>query len=194
MVEKMTEKLVLQMQKNNLISPLESEQYKYVLLALSESFITIVTILFLGMFLGQVIPTICFLFFFLSLRKRTGGYHLGKFWQCYFGTAILYVAVVGFVKLFSEKTIILYIILFCSAVLIEVIGTVNHPNMDMDYLELRGAKKAARLTVLLELMVILIFELLKVDRIYINYMSMAIILCAILLLLAKLLKQERRVP
>ena len=181
------------MQKNNLISPLEIEQYTYALLTLTESFIAVATILLLGMLFGKMIPTICFLFFFLSLRKHTGGYHLNKFWQCYLGTAILYIAVVEFVKLLSEKTIILYGILSCSVILIEVIGTVNHPNMDMDFLELRESKKAARLTVILELMAILLFELLKVDRIYINYMSMAIILCAILLLLAKILKQERRV-
>lgn len=77
-----------------------------------------------------------------------------------------------------------------SAMLIVFLGTVNHPNMDMDKSELREAKKAARLLVILEVAVIAVLIYLGISNLYISYMAVAIILCASLLILAKILKQE----
>ena len=72
-------------------------------------------------------------------------------------------------------------------------GTINHPNMDMDKNELRGSKKAARLLVLMEVMIIAALVYLKANTLYIGYMSMAIILCAFLMCLARIIKQEVKV-
>lgn len=73
---------------------------------------------------------------------------------------------------------------------ILVIGTVNHPNIRMNALELSESKKAARILVILQGSVIYFFVFLKSDMLYIYYMSIAIILCATLLCLSKILKQE----
>ena len=72
-------------------------------------------------------------------------------------------------------------------------GTINHPNMDMSKSELRESKKAARLLILIEVMIIAVLVYLKADLLYIGYMSVAIILCAFLMCLAKIIKQEVRV-
>ena len=69
-------------------------------------------------------------------------------------------------------------------------GTINHPNMDMNKSELRKSQKAARLLVFVETMVIAVLVFLKADLLYIGYMSMAVILCAFLMCLAKIIKQE----
>ena len=72
-------------------------------------------------------------------------------------------------------------------------GTINHPNMDMSKSELRESKKAARLLILIEVMIIAVLVYLKADLLYIGYMSVAIILCAFLMCLAKIIKQEVKV-
>ena len=69
-------------------------------------------------------------------------------------------------------------------------GTINHPNIDINKSELQESKKAARLIVLMEVMIIAALVYLKVDIPYTGYMSMAIILCAFLMCLAKIIKQE----
>lgn len=190
MVDKMVTKLVDSLQEDDLIIPSDREYYKYALLTMIEGGITVTTILFLGLVCRQIIPTVCFLFFFLSLRKRTGGFHADKFWQCYLGTIATYIAIVAIAGILSANPVVMYVLLFCSVLWIEIIGTVNHPNMNMDVYEFCEAKRAARTIVLLELMVILMLIWLGFSGLYVSYMSLAIILCAILLCLAKILKQE----
>ena len=190
MIEKMALKIVNQMEMEKIISKSRCEYYEYALISMVEHAITVGTMLLLGLVFTQFLPTICFMFFFFSLRKRTGGFHANKFWQCYLGTVITYIVVMRIVPVICIKQTEMYGILFFAVVLICIIGTINHPNIDMSKSELRESKKAARLIVLMEVMIIAVLVYLKVDILYIGYMSVAIILCAILMCLAKLIKQE----
>ena len=80
-------------------------------------------------------------------------------------------------------------LLFAMSV-IGIIGTVNHPNMHMDSAELAESKKEARIILLLEGSIIYCCVLLGAHLIFISYMAIAVILCAALLCIAKILKQE----
>ena len=190
MIEKMALKIVNQMEKEKIISKSRCEYYEYALISMVEHAITVGTMLLLGLVFTQFLPTICFMFFFFSLRKRTGGFHANKFWQCYLGTVITYIVVIRIVPVICINQIEMYGILFFAVVLICIIGTINHPNIDMSKSELRESKKAARLIVLMEVVIIVVLVYLKVDILYIGYMSVAIILCAFLMCLAKIIKQE----
>lgn len=90
----------------------------------------------------------------------------------------------------------MYALLLLAVFVVEVIGTVNHPNIDFDENELREAKKAARLLVLIEtgiIAVFAVFAVFKMNQLYVSYMSIAIILCSSLMCLAKIIKQEVKV-
>lgn len=76
---------------------------------------------------------------------------------------------------------------------IEVFGTVNHPNINLDKNELRETKKAARLLVLIEIGIIAVLIMLKINQLYVSYMSIAIIMCSFFMCLAKIIKQEVKV-
>ncbi len=190
MVAKIALKLVSWMETEKMIGKNEKVYYEYALITMIERIITIGTVLLVGMVFRQVIPTICFLVFFLSLRKRTGGYHADKFWQCYFMTIITYIVVMQFSLFLFENPAIMYSMLFFAVITIGVIGTVNHPNMDMDRKELQEVKKVARLCVFIETVIIVLLIVLKIEGLYVCYMSSAIILCAALLYVAKIAKQE----
>ena len=193
MVEKIVMKLVAQMEDRKIIEKTSRDYYESVLITLIEHLIGVGTMLIIGIFFKQFMPTVIFLIFFLSLRKRTGGYHADKFWQCYLMTIITYIGIIQIVTVLSEKTFIMYLILLFAVLAIEIIGTVNHPNIDMDESELYENKKAARLLVLMEAAVIVLLIVLEINQIYVSYMSIAIILCAFLMCLAKILKQEVKV-
>ncbi|MDE6641733.1 MAG: accessory gene regulator B family protein [Acetatifactor sp.] len=193
MIDKIAIKLANRMKENDLISASEGEYYEYALITLMERGITVSTILLLGLLCRQFLPTICFLVFFLSLRKRTGGFHAEKFWQCYLGTAITFVAVVGVAERLSGETSIMLGLLGCSVILIEVIGTINHPNMDMNVIELQEAKKSARIMALLEVAIIVMLVSFGFNGLCVTYMTIAVVLCAILLCFAKIIKQEVKV-
>lgn len=190
MIEKMALKIVNQMEMQKIISKSNCEYYEYALIGMVEHAITVGTMLLLGLIFRQFLPTICFIVFFLSLRKRTGGFHAGKFWQCYLGTVIIFSAVIQIVPMLCRNPAVMYAMLFLAIVLICIMGTINHPNMDMSKSELQESKKAARLLVLMEVMIIAVLIYLKADILYIGYMSVAIILCAFLMCLAKIIKQE----
>lgn len=193
MIEKMVLNLVSQMETKKMINEADSEHYKYALITMTEHTITVGTMLLIGLVFHQLMPTICFMVFFLSLRKRTGGYHADKFWQCYLVTVIIYVAIIQVATVLSENPVAIYALLFSAALVIGIIGTVNHPNMDMDKDELQESKKAARLCVLMEVSVIVALIALKIDNLYVSYMSLAVILCASLLCVAKVMNQEVKV-
>lgn len=193
MIEKMVLNLVSQMESKKMIDKADSEYYVYALVTMTEHTITVGTLLLIGLVFNQFIQTICFLVFFLSLRKRTGGYHADKFWQCYLVTVIIYIAIIQAAVVLSRNSVTVYVMLFFAVLVIGVIGTVNHPNMDMDKDELQESKKAARLCVFMEASVIAALIAFKINGLYVNYMSLAIILCASLLCVAKVIKQEVKV-
>ncbi len=63
------------------------ECYEYALLRLIETSLSMITVLLIGFVFGHPIQMGIFSLFFLLLRRRTGGFHCGKFWQCYLATA-----------------------------------------------------------------------------------------------------------
>ena len=190
MIEKIAIDLVDQMTETKLIHKDMAERYIYVAICWMEKFITIGTIILISIAVEKFLPTLFFLIFFLGLRKRTGGYHLDKFYQCYLASVLSYLVILGIsTSLVGYPQLILGILLFAMSV-IGIIGTVNHPNMHMDSAQLAESKKEARNILLLEGSIIYCCVLLGADLIFISYMAIAVILCAALLCIAKILKQE----
>ena len=190
MIERIAINLVAQMTEERLIHKDMEERYVYVAVSWIEKFITVISIVVISIVVKQLLPTLFFLLFFLGLRKRTGGYHLNKFYQCYLSTIASYLAVLMIsvnAESYFKLMLAIWLLATCTIV---IIGTVNHPNIHMDSEELTESKKAARMIVLLEGSIILFCVLLGADITFISYMSMAVILCALLLCVAKILKQE----
>lgn len=192
MVGKTAVRMIKQMTREELIDVSQQEHYVYALITIMESAITISVIFGISLLAKKVVPTAVFLFFFLALRKRTGGYHMWSFGKCLWGTIGIYLMILGGISDLVKIPQVLFGLLAVAACLIEWIGTVNHPNMDYDDQELREMKKSARLMTALEVCIIAFCYILKVDMLLIGYMSCGIILCAILVCIAKLSGQEVR--
>lgn len=156
----------------------------------SESSGIISSIIVISLMFHKLLPTIFFLVFFLELRKRTGGYHLDKFYRCYLASIVSYLVIVIISEKLSEHPQWLFAIVLLAITGIGLIGTANHPNMHMTSDELMESKKSARTIVLLEGCIILGCVLLDADMVYVSYMAIAVILCAALLCIAKIFKQE----
>ncbi|MCH5258674.1 MAG: accessory gene regulator B family protein [Lachnospiraceae bacterium] len=193
MIEKLTNELVSQMTEAKLINEELEEYYAYVLISWIEKFITVGTIILISVAVHKLLPTMFFLLFFFALRKRTGGYHLNKFYQCYLATVASYISILGMSSVLANYPILLFAMLLWAIGIIEIIGTVNHPNMHMDSEELAELKASARIITLLEGVAICCFTILEADMVFISYMAIAVILCAALLCIAKITKQEVKV-
>lgn len=192
MLERFTVNLIDTMVTQKMISEDQKEDYEYAFLTLAERVITGASLLVVSLVMGTLVPMWLFLIFFLSLRKRTGGYHLNRFWMCYIGTIAISIGVIYIDPLLTENTYLMYGLLIVAMLVIFVIGTVNHPNVHMDCYELSESKKASRLLVVLECSVIAFFGFMGINKAYIGYMSMGVILCALLMCIAKITRQEVR--
>lgn len=190
MVESVVNVIISQMEKENLLSVEMKEHYEYALIIMIEKWMTILSILFISVLFGKSVPMLLFLGFFLTLRKRTGGFHANSFLQCYIGSLIISVATIFLCPVLENNMGVLYAMLVCAIVMISAAGTINHPGLALDEYELQESKRAARNMLCLESMILLAAITLDIRHIYICYMSMAIILCAILMCVAKILKQE----
>lgn len=168
------------------------EDYIYALQICVEKIISIGSILFISIFLECSFQTILFLIFFTGLRKRTGGYHASTFFFCYLETVGTYIIIFYINPILAENSLVLYVGVILASVIICLIGTVNHPCMHMSKEELLESRKTAQQVLGIELFVIFFAGLLNVEMIIISYMATAVMLCAILLVISKLLRQEVR--
>lgn len=190
MMEKKINVLADMLVEYNLIAVEQRDEYRYALVCLIENFITTGSILLISLLLGNVIPTIGFLVFFFSLRKRSGGYHVSTFGGCYIRTLITYGMVVWCSTWLGRNIHLLMALTVAAGICILVVGTVNHPNIHMGTEELQSAKKASRTMLILELAVIFSLVWINRDVVFVTYISIAVILCAVLLMTAKITGQE----
>lgn len=167
------------------------EEYIYVVEVLLEKAISFGTLIMLSFLFKNVLETIVFLFVFMNMRGRTGGFHMSSYGRCWISSIILYAAIVFIIMpLFSKIGIYSYFVFTGSIIIILIISTVNHPNMQLSDLELTESKKVARLIAGIHWVSLtaLFFGLPKNK--YVLWAMIADIICAILLAMAKLIKQE----
>ena len=183
----MTDAMVM---KKILISE-KRDLYAYILEVMIEKIITYSILIILSIIMHVTIPTIFFMVFFFSLRERTGGFHFNSFSKCLISTLVIYFLInTVLVTFFLSHTISMYVILCISALLIMYIANVNHPNLNLDADEVQDCKKSARTIVIAEMLCIILSISLNMNKVCIIYGSLAIIMCAILLSIAKITKQE----
>lgn len=169
----------------------QKEDYVYALVMTMETWISLTAIILIGICLRVFIPTLFFLVCLFAIKKRSGGFHAKKFGICFLVTVSTYIGFVIFLMPIMEKEIkVTYIVLAIAMVVLEMIGAVNHQNMNWSVEEYKESKNAARMVVAMEGMVIVCLIYLDANKEIIVFMAFAVILSAILLLLAKICKQE----
>lgn len=187
MIRKLAHKVVIKMIEENIIDILHAQFYEYAFVIKIESIITITTILAIAIYHKLVGPTILFLIFFLELRKRTGGYHAETFSRCYIMSNVIYLLFIKIIYpfLMKERMEIVLIWVSISSVLILILGTVNHPNWNLDYREYLQMSFSARKLICLEYFSVLLSFVFGIQKKYVILISFAIVLCAITMLLSK---------
>lgn len=192
-MECLVKKIVLRMEKRSLISYEQSENYTYVLQMKLENFVTVLCLLLLSYFFRVVIPTIFFLIAVAALKKRCGGFHASTFFRCLGSTIIIYIVFVKLLLGIMLGNMKLTTIIFLSAFLIvEVIGAINHLNINWNRKEFTQSKEIARMTAFMETLIIMLLLWLKANQTIIVFLMFAMMLSAFLLILAKIFREEVR--
>ncbi len=191
MVECFVEKIADKLIQYNYIETTQRDSYVYAMLMSFETWIVLSIIMLISVWFQEIIPTIFFLIFLFAIKKRSGGFHADSYKVCFLLTILIYVGFVCFLlPHMVDKMEITYVMLGVSIFILEVIGAVNHPNIDWDTEEYVASKSASRMAVVIESLIIGMLVYLEASNEVIVFMAFAVILSAFLLLLAKITKQE----
>lgn len=169
------------------------ELYTYVIETGIEKIITYTVLLILAIYLKLLFPSILFVTFFIILRGYTGGFHAHTYLGCFISSILMYLICVQVIAPFfiSEK-IYMYIGLLIIGIAIILLAPINHPNQNMNSDEIKKCKRGARLVMVLELGYIIVAIFLRINTVYIVMPFLGAMMCAVLLILAKIIRQEVR--
>lgn len=164
---------------------------KYLLQIWIEKILVCITLIVICAFEGVLLELIIFLAAYAGIRKYAGGYHANTFWKCYIGSIVLIVSTLELILPLCIRYMGVTVILFVlSVVVIVIIGNVNHPNMNYTVFESRETRRCAREMVALETACILSVAILGVESRYFISACLGVIICAILMIIAKAIRQE----
>ena len=143
--------------------------------------------LLLGKFWEGVLFTVCF----LMLRQATGGFHAKSFPGCFIGSiATVVLTLEVFLPLLAKYKIIFGLICIISIFCILLFAPVNHPDLMLTLEEQRKHRNWSRGILFMEIGAAGIGTILKMK--WQQYILMAIIICAVFIVKAKLIRQEVR--
>ncbi len=169
----------------------KEEQYTYGIEVAVEKLITYTILLFLALYLKLLIPSILFVVFFVTMRVRTGGFHANTYFCCFICTIVMYLSCTQVIApfLINERDY-MFLTLIITSILIFLLAPINHPNLNMDSVEIKRCKREARFALLIELEFIIVATCFGINIVYIVYPIMGMMMCAILLVIAKIIQQE----
>ena len=180
MLDQIIKNCLDQMQEKNLIMEDNREYYQYAMELLVEESLTVGTILVVIICMQE----------FVALRRRTGGFHMKTFKACYVATIGTFIGVLLVKNIMYTYSKLLLVFTCIAASYLLIVGTMNHPNIDMDKIELLASKKCARMVCIIELLMIIVgMQIRNFEEISIM-ISLAIILCSVSMKLAQLVRQK----
>lgn len=190
-MERIITNLVDSMVKQKYIDLTMREEYIYALTTYLEKWIVILSILTMSVFFNNTINAIIFMAAFFCLRKRTGGFHTSTFRSCYCLSLWTFGISIRIINIMSTYKFVSYIVYGTAVVIILIIGTVNHPNLDLSSKELIELAKAARLTLLVENGMMIFCMCYSQSGCAGEYMQYAVCVCAISMVISKYKKGGR---
>ena len=137
-----------------------------------------------------IIETLIFMITFLSMRKRTGGYHTERACTCMALSFMITCSLPAGLKYIQQMSdISKFIILLFISLIIYLFAPINHPNMNMSVEEIKGNKILAYRNYLVFVFAILFSDVFGAHKVS-NSIIYGLILSSISILIAKILKQE----
>lgn len=92
-MNKIAQKIVDILLEKNFLNKKRKEEYVYVVEILLEKSISLGILLILSVLFNNILQTIIFMFVFMNMRGRTGGFHMKSYESCLVSTIILYIVI-----------------------------------------------------------------------------------------------------
>uniref|UniRef100_UPI00405612B3 accessory gene regulator B family protein n=1 Tax=Agathobacter sp. TaxID=2021311 RepID=UPI00405612B3 len=125
MIERIAERTADKLIGYEYIDCSKREEYVYAMVMCMESWISILSIVLIGMLFRVLVPTIFFLVFFLAIKRRSNGYHAKTFQSCYlFSISVFLFFVAVLSPAMQCELYVTYVLFILSAIVILTIGAV----------------------------------------------------------------------
>lgn len=156
-----------------------------------EKIVTYLLLMGIAFFLGKPAEGLMFAICFVFLRQSTGGFHAKTFIGCLAGSVFsFYVAVEIIAVCLQRYVLISNSLLLMACISVFIWAPVNHPNLLLTEDEIKKNKLWSRSILFIEVCVVEIGYILHMQ--WQQYIVSAVILCAVFILIAKLIGQEVR--
>ena len=90
----LAQKITANLINRNLLSDDRKDEYVYVIETSLEKLISYAFILTIAVLTGTLVQSIIFLVLFVSIRGRTGGFHMNTYFKCLISTIVLYLLLI----------------------------------------------------------------------------------------------------
>lgn len=155
-----------------------------------QELITFATIILGVGYMTSIYMVCIFLFSFIFLRKRTGGYHCETSLACLITSIVVTYLNVYFlnylVLIRLEYFLTIYLI---SVTCILMLAPINHPNLNMSFDEMKGNKSKILIRLFIITLILILFLLLSQLESAVT-LIMSVVSVTISITLSKILKQE----
>ena len=133
------------------------EIYQYGFQCFLELSVSTLCSIIIALFLGMLPECLFFFLFFIPMRSFGGGVHMKTYFACFIGSCFILTSTLLAVKYFAIPLIPAFILYLFSAILILVIGPVDHPNREVDTQDNRTFIKRTYATMLVSFLLALFF-------------------------------------
>ena len=172
MLHKLAEDISFYLITNRIINIEDRDMYIYGLELLISTLFTSISILILGLSIGEWIAAIEYLSVCFFLKSYTGGYHAKYYYECYIYSILLFISliIIKNVTLLNYQPIIGLFLLIFSTIIVFKFAPVENKNNPKTKYEIATNKKISRKRILLLSIIILLGYIAKSNLIELWFM------------------------
>ena len=163
-MEKIAAKLTDYILAKKMITEEYYDIYNYGFVCFLEIAASMVTCLIIALSLNMFVEFLFFSLIFIPIRSFGGGFHLSSFSKCYLLSCLVLTGTLVVVKMFSLAGIISYVGCIVFAILIFIIGPIDHPNRPVTEEENKLFKRRTALALLACVIVATVLYITKIER------------------------------
>ncbi len=156
-MEHLAKKLTDYIFKKGIITEESLEIYQYGFQCFLELSASTVCSIIIALFLGMIPECLFFFLLFIPMRSFGGGLHMKTYFACFIGSCLILFSTLLAVKYITIPVFIAFGLYIFTAILILIIGPVDHPNREVDAQDNLTFIKRTHFTILISLLLALFF-------------------------------------
>lgn len=133
------------------------EIYQYGFQCFLELSVSTICSIIIALFLGMLPECIFFFLLFIPMRSFGGGVHMKTYFTCFIGSCLILTSTLLAVKYLTIPLLIAFALYIFTAILILIIGPVDHPNREVDAQDNRTFIRRTHFTMLISFLLALFF-------------------------------------